>query len=147
MQIGITLVDILIGAASGATIAHRLQEHFAAVAYLAPYSGPLGLGVVVLAVTFLTLILGKLVPKQLAVGSPERLSRMTAPVMALLLRLAMPAVYLLSGTTRLVVRLLGVHPSPEPGATEEDIRGMIKEAALAGEVELAEKFLLERIFR
>ncbi|MFW6244002.1 MAG: hemolysin family protein [Desulfovibrionales bacterium] len=146
-QIGITLVGILTGAFSGATIAQRLQAQLALVPALEPFSGPLSLALVVLPVTFLTLILGELVPKQLAVNHPERMSRLTAPFMRLLMRLTLPVVHLLSATTRLVVGLLRIKPASEPNVTEEDIRGLIKEAVLYGEVQRSERDMLERIFR
>lgn len=146
-QIGITLVGILTGAFSGATIAQRFQAQLAGVPALEPFSGLLGLALVVLPVTFLTLILGELVPKQLAVSHPERMSGLTAPFMRLLMQLTLPVVHLLSATTRLVVGLMRIKPPSEPNVTEEDIRGLIKEAVLYGEVQRSERDMLERIFR
>jgi putative hemolysin len=147
VQIGITLVAILTGAFSGATIAARVQEFLAGFPVLAPYSTALGLGLVVIPISYLSLIVGELVPKKLAVGYPERMSCLTAPFMFAFMRLAMPAVHLLSGSTRAVVRVLGIAPPKEPKVTEEDIRGLIREAVLYGEVEHAERDILERVFR
>ncbi len=146
-QIGITLVAILTGAFSGATIAARAQEFLADVPALAPYSTALGLGLVVIPITYLSLIVGELVPKKLAVGYPEKMSCLTAPFMYAFMRLAMPVVHLLSGSTRAVVRILGIAPPKEPKVTEEDIRGLIREAVIYGEVEHAERDILERVFR
>ena len=147
VQIGITLVGIVIGVASGATLAHRLEGFFAGVSFLEPYSSSLSMAAVIILVTFLTLIFGELAPKQLAIVNPERFARLTAPFMNLLQQMALPAVFVLSAATRMAVRLLGIKPSGKTVATEEDIRGLIKEAALHGEVEHSEKFLLERVFR
>jgi putative hemolysin len=146
-QIGITLVAILTGAVGGATIAGRLQERLASIPALEPYSGPLSLVLVVIPIAYLSIIVGELVPKKLAVGYPEKMSRLTAPVMHLFMRLAMPAVRVLSGSTRAVVRILRITPPKEPEVTEEDIRGLIREAVIHGELEHAEREILERVFR
>jgi len=145
-QIGITLVAILTGAISGATIASRLQEYLAGFPALEPYSGPLGLGLVVIPITYLTLILGELVPKKLAVSHPEKMSNLAAPFMHLFMCAAMPAVHLLSASTKAVVRVLGIKAPQEPSVTEEDIRGLIREAVIYGEVQHTERDMLERIF-
>ena len=146
-QIGITTVAILTGAVSGATIASRVQGFLAEIPTLEPYSGPLGLLLVVVPITYLTLILGELVPKKLAVSYPEKMSSMTAPLMYLLMRLVMPAVVVLSASTKAVVRILRVSSPKEPKVTEDDIRALIREAVVYGEVEHAERDILERVFR
>ncbi|GAB6057348.1 hemolysin family protein [Desulfonatronum parangueonense] len=146
-QIGITMVAILTGAVSGTTIAARVQNFLAGFPALEPYSGPLGLVLVVVPITYLTLILGELVPKKLAVSYPEKMSGFTAPVMYLLMRLAMPAVFVLTASTRAVVRVLGISPPREPKVTEDDIRALIREAVVYGEVEHTEREILERVFR
>ena len=146
-QIGITLVAILTGAVSGATLATRLQKHLAGIDALAAYSASLGMGIVLVSITFLTIILGELVPKKLAVAYPERMSCFTAPFMFMLMRLIMPAVRFLSASTRTVVKIFGLARPREPQVTEEDIRGLIREAVLYGEVKNSERDLLERVFR
>lgn len=146
-QIGITLIALLTGAVSGTTLANRLQEQLAVIDALQPYSAPLGMGIVLVCITFLTLVLGELVPKKLAVVYPERMSCLTAPVMYLLMRLTMPAVEFLSASTQVVIKLFGMGKPREPQVTEEDIRGLIREAVLYGEVKHSESELLERVFR
>ncbi len=145
-QIGITMVAILTGAVSGATLAGRVQNFLAQSPSLEPYSAPLGLLLVVVPITYLTLILGELVPKKLAVSYPEKMSGLTAPVMYLVMRLGMPAVYLLTASTRAVFRILRITPPTEPQVTEDDIRSLIREAVVYGEVEHTERDLLERVF-
>ncbi len=145
-QIGITMVAILTGAVSGATLAGRLQNFLAQYPGLEPYSAPLGLLLVVVPITYLTLILGELVPKKLAVSYPEKMSGVTAPVMYLVMRLGMPAVTLLTASTRAVFRILRITPPTEPQVTEDDIRSLIREAVVYGEVEHTERELLERVF-
>lgn len=145
-QIGITLVAIMTGAVSSATLAARMQERLAGFAVMEPYSTLVSMGVVLVGITFLTLILGELVPKKLAVSYPERMSSFTAPCMYLFMRLTMPIVRFLSLTTRTVVNALGLPSPKEPQVTEEDIRGLIREAVLYGEVKHSERDLLERVF-
>ncbi len=146
-QIGITMVAILTGAVSGATIANRAQAFLAGYPMLEPYSAVLGLILVVVPITYLTLILGELVPKKLAVTYPEKMSGITAPVMYLMMRLVRPAVGLLTASTRATFHALRISPPTEPKVTEEDIRSLIREAVVYGEVEHAERDLLERVFR
>ncbi len=147
VQIGITLVGILTGALGGATLAERMEGYFATVPELAPYGRWLALVLVVLPITYLTLILGELVPKRLAIAHPERWARLTAPVMRGVLRIFLPAVHFLSLSTRVVIGLFGMRQSQEPAVTEEDIRSMIQEATAHGVVEKAEQEMLDRIFR
>jgi putative hemolysin len=147
VQIGITLIGILTGTFSGATIALQLEGFFAKTPAFAPYSGILGIGLVVIPVTYLTLILGELVPKRMAIANPERWASMTSPLMAMAMRLTLPIVHVLSVSTGLVVRVFGLRSSDESMATEEDIRGLINEAAVQGVVEHSERDMLERIFR
>lgn len=147
VQVGITTVGVLTGVFSGATLGEHLTRFFAAQPGLAPYSDVLGVAAVVLPVTFVTLVFGELVPKRLALSRPERLACLMAPFMQALMKLSLPAVWLLSRTTSQVVRLLGSGAAVRPEVTEEDIRAMIGEGARAGVLERAERDMLERIFR
>lgn len=147
VQIGITLVGVLTGAFGGATLAEKLALFFKSYAWLAPYSGALGLAFVVAPIALLTLVLGELAPKRLALRYPERLACATAPLMRGLMRFSLPAVAFLSFATGVVLKLLGVSSSNEPTVTEEEIRGMIGEGARTGVLEHAERDMLERIIR
>lgn len=147
VQIGITLVGILTGAYGGASLSEHLADALSRVDVLRPYSGPLAFGLVILAITYLTLVLGELVPKRMAFGNPEACARRTAPFMALLLRVSMPLVQLLSASSRAASRLLRLPEGGDRAVTEEDIRGLIGEGAASGAVEHAERDMLERIFR
>lgn len=147
VQIGITLVGILTGAYGGASLSEHLADALARVDVLRPYSGPLAFGLVILAITYLTLVLGELVPKRMAFGNPEACARRTAPFMALLLRVSMPLVQLLSASSRAASRLLRLPEGGDRAVTEEDIRGLIGEGAASGVVEHAERDMLDRIFR
>ncbi len=147
VQIGITLVGIFTGAFGGITIAEKLREHFSAIPATAPYSGALSLGLVVIPLTYFTLILGELVPKRLAYSKPELLAGISAPIMRVLMTISLPAVKLLSASSELIVRALRVKPSDEPSVTEEEIRGMIGEGARVGVLEHVERDMLDRIIR
>lgn len=147
VQIGITLIGILTGAFGGATIANSLAGYVRLVPGLAPYSQPLAFGIVVLIITYLSLILGELVPKRLALNSPERIAAVVAMPMRVVAAIASPAVHLLSASTDLVLRVLGIGPSAEPEVTEEEIKILIEQGTEAGTFEAAEQDMVERVFR
>lgn len=147
VQIGITLVGIFAGAYGGATVAGSLSTWFQKMPYLAPYSETLGLVLVVLAITYLTLVIGELVPKRLALGHAERIASAVAQPMRALSILASPAVHLLSGSTDLILRLLRVRPTAEAPITEEEIRLLIDQATRAGMFHEAEREMVEGVFR
>jgi putative hemolysin len=118
VQIGITLIGILAGALGGATLAHPLAAFLRRVPWLGPYSEALGLALVVCSIAYGSLIVGELVPKQLALHNPERIAAALATPMHLIARLATPAVWLLSASTAAILRVLGWHPASEPPVTE-----------------------------
>ena len=144
VQIGITLVGILAGAFGGATIAGVLDDHFEHVPGLGPYSETLSLAIVVLAITYLSLIIGELVPKRVALNDPDGIAVRVARPMRTLARVASPAVRLLSASTNLALRLLRVRDAGEPKVTEEEIRALIAQGAVSGAVLEAEQDILER---
>lgn len=145
VQIGITLIGIFTGAFGGATLAGHLGGWLASHEPLRPYAATLSLGIVILAITYLTLIFGELLPKKMAFSNPERYARMASPVMALVRGLAHPAVSLLSASSRAATRLLGL-TQEQQDITEEDIKGFINEGVRAGVVLRSEQGMLERVF-
>lgn len=147
VQIGITLIGILSGAFGGATIAGQIGTALSAVSWLAPYSEGIGIAVVVLIITYLSLVLGELVPKRLALNNAEAVAARIAPLMRALSRLNTPLVSLLSGSTELVLRLFGARPSGEPEVTEDDLKSMIDQGTEIGVLEESEQDMVERIFR
>ncbi|GAB4158398.1 MAG: hemolysin family protein [Cyanobacteria bacterium J069] len=147
VQIGITLIGILAGAFGGATIASTLAAAIAQVPALAPYSGAIAFGVVVLAITYLSLIIGELVPKRIALNNPEKIAKTLAQPMRWLSGLAYPLVHLLSLSTEAVLKLVGVSQfSDAPLVTEEEIKVMVRQGAEAGMFEAAEQDMVERVF-
>ncbi|ODH01873.1 hypothetical protein A4S05_26800 [Nostoc sp. KVJ20] len=147
VQVGISLIGILTGAFGGATIASRLAVYVKLVPLLAPYSEPLSFGIVVLIITYLSLIVGELVPKRLALNNPERIASIVAIPMRALSAIASPMVYLLSASTDLILRVLGITASTEPQVTEEEIKILIEQGTEAGTFEEAEQDMVERVFR
>jgi len=147
VQVGISLIGILTGAFGGATIANRVAVYVRLVPLLAPYSEPLAFGVVVLIITYLSLIVGELVPKRLALNNPERIASIVAIPMRAVAAIASPMVYLLSASTDMVLRVLGITPSTEPQVTEEEIKILIEQGTEAGTFEEAEQDMVERVFR
>jgi len=147
IQIGITLVGVLAGAFGGATISKWLAEQLSQVPILAPFSQGLALGLVVLVITLLTLVLGELVPKRLALSRPEMYALAFARPMRLLSSVMRPVVRLLNGLTELVLRLLRAPATIDASVTEEEIRVLIDQATEAGIFEEAEQDMLSGVLR
>ncbi len=147
VQIGITLIGILSGAVGGATLAQRLEGRLRQVELLVPWSEALAVGLVVGVITYLSLVIGELVPKRIALGQPERFAALVAIPMRRLSRLTAPLVGLLGASTEGILHLLGVHAPDQPETTEEEIRALLRRGAEAGAVEAAEQEMMERIVR
>ena len=147
VQIGITLIGILTGAFGGATIAEKLAAELHKVAWLAPHSHWLGVAIVVLLITFLSLVLGELVPKRVALDRAEGLAMAVAPTMHALANAATPIVLLLSASTDFVLRIFGVRPSAEPEVTHDDIMSMLDQGTEEGVFEEGEQDMVQRILR
>jgi putative hemolysin len=147
VQIGITLVGVLAGAVGGATVAEKIEEWLSRYAVLAPYGEVIGVGVVVIVITYFSLVLGELVPKRIALGNPEQLASVVARPMQLLARAASPFVRFLGASTNLSLRVLRVRPSIEPPVTEEEIKFLVESGTRAGVFEPAERDLVSRVFK
>jgi putative hemolysin len=147
VQTGITLIGILAGAFGGATIAEKLTAYFKTFPLLASYAESIGLGMVVLVITYLSLIIGELVPKRIALHSPERIASIIALPMKWLSKLFLPIVSFLTLSTEVVTRLIGLRASEEPPVTEKEIAVMIEQGTLAGVFEPAEHTMVKRVFR
>jgi putative hemolysin len=147
IQIFITLVGILTGAYGGATIAKNISDAVARFPMLAAYSEAIGLGAVVVTTTYLSLVIGELVPKRLALNAPERVASTIARPMHYLSLFAGPLVRLLSISTDLVLRVLRVRPSEEPPVSEAEITTMMAEGTEKGVFEEKEQDMVKRVFR
>ncbi len=146
-QIGITLIAIVSGAFGEKTFSELYKPLIEGIPALSRYSEGLAFGAAVLTITYLTLILGELVPKRLALNSPETIARFVASPMTILAKATAPVVYLLSRSTDLVLKLLGVRPSEEPQITEEEIKVLIEQGTEAGMFEQAEEDIMKRVFQ
>jgi putative hemolysin len=147
VQIGITLIGILSGAVGGATVARRLEGFLEKTPLLSAYSNPLSIFVVVGLITYLSLVIGELVPKRIALSHPEQLARNVAPAMLWLSRLTAPLVRLLGLSTDALLGILGISSDEQSPITEEEIRVLIEQGTQAGMIEEAEQEIVERVFR
>lgn len=147
IQLGITLVGIMAGAFGGATIAEELAGVLEQVPFLAPYSEVIGVGIVVLTITYFSLVIGELIPKRLGLNNAERVAARLAPFMRTLSRLASPLVRLLSLSTDLAMRLLRVRPKQDTPVSEEEIKLLLQQGTRAGAFEPAEQEMVEHVFR
>ena len=146
IQIGITSIDLLIGALTGATLGVWINGALDKFPPLQPYSQVIGLIISILPITYLSLVLGELVPKRLAMRDPETVSGVISAPMLFFSKVFSPIVRLLSFSTEAILRLLGVTPSKEPPITEEELQVLIDQGTQAGVFEEAEQDMVEGIF-
>jgi putative hemolysin len=147
VQIGITLVGVLSGAFSGATLGVRLAEALTEAGMSRALAQTLGVGGVVVAITYLSLIFGELVPKQIALRAPEASAARIAPLLNLISIVAAPLVWLLDKSGKLVLALLGQSGAADRGVTDEEIRIVLSEAHSAGVMEKAETEMIAGVMR
>jgi putative hemolysin len=145
-QIGITTIDMLLGALTGATIGVWIDAQLGKYPALEPYSAIIGLLVGVIPITYLSLVIGDLVPKRLAMRDPEGVSSAFAGPMLFFTRLFSPLVTFLSFSTETVLRLMGVKASTDPPVTEEEIQLLIDQGTQAGVFEEAEQDMVQGVF-
>ncbi len=147
IQIGITIVGILAGAFGGATLAKTLAQALNAIPYLSPYSDGIAFAVIVILITYLTLVIGELVPKQIALRNADSIALRIAHPMAALSRMAGVIVHLLTLSSDWTLRLLNLKTTNEPLVTEEEVRQMLSQATEDGVFEPAEEKMVHQIFR
>ena len=147
VQIGISLIGVLAGAFGGAALAGPLARALRGVPPLAPYAGPIAFGAVVVAITYLSLIIGELVPKRLALNGPEAVVSRVAGPMRLLSAVTSPAVWFLSASTEAVLGLLGVRQADASPVSEQEVEILMEEGARAGVFEDEERDLVARALR
>ncbi|MFD2969080.1 hemolysin family protein [Sphingobacterium bambusae] len=144
VQIGITLIGILTGFFGGGSISSYLALRFNEVAFLAPYSQQLSIIVVVLLITYLSLVVGELVPKRIGMAIPERYASFIAAPMQILSKIVKPFVWLLSVSTETIVKLLNIKVS-ENSVTEEEIKALVDEGVSSGVIENFEHDFMDRL--
>lgn len=147
VQIGITLVGVLSGAVSGATLGTRLVDVLLNLGVAPAVAQPIGMGGVVALITYLSLIVGELVPKQIALGNPEGVATRVAPMMKVISIVAAPIVWFLDKSGKVVLWALGQSGQKEQSVTDEEIRMLISEAEGAGVIEKAETEMIAGVMR
>ena len=147
VQIGITLAGVLAGALGGATIAVAIEVWLVRYPLMAPYGRAISVGIVVIAITYLSLVWGELVPKRMALNDPERMASLVARPMHFLAWATSPLVRFLSASTNVTLRLLRIRPSMEPPVTEEEIKVLVEQGTKAGVFDPTERDLVTRIFK
>ncbi len=147
VQIGITLVGILAGAFSGAALGDRLSQIFMDQGMPEGVAEPLGFGIVISIITYLSIVIGELVPKQLALRHPEGIACAMAPLMLVLSKVAAPAVWLLNASTGAIFKLLGTSSDDSSTVTEEEIKHLVGEAESAGVIEEEERRMISGVLR
>ena len=147
VQIGITLIGVLSGAFSGATLGLRLTNLLVEFGMSQGVADALGVGVVVTIITYASLIVGELVPKQIALRDPEAVAVRVAPYMTWLARISLPFVWLLDRSGKALLRLLGQRGEAEAKVSEDEIRTLVVEAENAGVLEPGEKEMIAGVMR
>lgn len=148
VQIGITLVGIVAGAYGATALAEDVAPVITRLAPgLANHAGFIAFAVVIVFTTYLSLIIGELVPKRIALAAPEAFAALVAPPMALLARIAFPVVFILRGSTNLLLTLLGLGKMRSDGVTEEEIESMIEEGAVSGVIDAEERTMIRGVMR
>jgi len=147
VQIGITAVGILSGVFGGARLAGQLEPVLARVPQLVPYADTLSLALVVVVITYLTLVLGELVPKQIALRNPEKVAAVISRPLIGLIGVTRPIVWLLNASSQLILRLGGVHDAQSNTVTEEELKALLVEGEETGVLETEERDMIERVMR
>lgn len=147
VQVGITLIGVLAGAFGGATIAQHLAAGIATTPFLTPYAETIAVGLVVIAITYVSLIAGELVPKRIALNNPERIATLMARPMRILSRVSSPVVWLLTASTNAVLWLFRLQRTSKRPITEEEIKILLRQGTAAGAIQQDEQDIIERVFR
>lgn len=146
VQIGVSLVGVFAGAIGGATLSEPFAVWLMQFPALEPYAQSISIVVVVLGITYMTLVVGELVPKRIALTNPERAASILSWPMHALSVIMRPIVWLLGASTNLVLRILGVGHHERPPVTEEEIRAMLQQGTDAGVIDEVEQDMVESVF-
>lgn len=146
VQIGITLIGILLGVYSGASLTHDVELYLTHVEVLSPYAHDLAVVIIVIVVTYLSIVLGELLPKRLGLAFPEPIAIFLAKPMKMLSVITSPFVWLLTISNDIILKVLGIKNTMESRVSEEEIKSIIKESAEGGEIQNIEQDIVERVF-
>ncbi len=148
VQIGITGIGVIAGAYGATSLSDNLTPWVASLhPMLVPYAEAIAFGLVIVLTTFLSLVLGELIPKRIALTAPERLAATMAPLMALTETVASPLVWVLRTVTEGIIRLLGLHRTRQDDVTEEELQSLIVEGEKAGVIEEEEREMIQSVMR
>lgn len=146
VQIGITLIGILLGIFSGDKLTTDLQSVVGQVEFLQPYARPVSVVLVLFGLTYTSLVLGELVPKRIGLSNPEGIAKTMAAPMEILSRITSPFIALLTFSSDLLIRLLRIRPT-ENAVTEEEIKSLIQEGTSGGAIEEIEQEIVQNVFQ
>ncbi len=146
VQIGITLIGILLGVYSGENLTNDVEEFILRFEPLAPYSRNLAVGIIVVFITYLSIVLGELFPKRLGMTFPEPIAIALARPMRTLSKMTSPFVWLLTVSNDFLLLLFGIKKPSDVRVSEEEIKAIIKESAEGGEIQNIEKDIVQRVF-
>ena len=146
VQIGMTLINIFTGVYSGASIASKVSIWLDQFQLLAPYSGTIAITLVVIVVTFFTLIFGELVPKQIGLIRAETVSRNVAYPLKVFAIITFPLIWIMVKPGEWILNMLNIKPSADSKVTEDEIKAIIKEGTEDGEIQAIEQDIVERVF-
>lgn len=147
IQVGITLIAVFTGVFGGATIAEEIAAWIGRFPALTAYAQPIGLTLVVIVVTYFSIVLGELVPKRIAMSNPEAFAASVARPMQCLARISAPVLSFLNFSTERILRLLHVPTEPKVEEFDDEIRALVREGAQTGQVEHVEREMIERVLR
>lgn len=145
VQIGITLVGVLSGAFGGALLADEISGVVSMVPLLAPYAQPIGFGVIIVIITYFSLVIGELVPKNIALNRPERIASLFSRPMNMISTITSPVVWLLSRSTALVLKVFRIQEATDAAITEDEIKAHIAHGTEIGVLEKTEQELIESV--
>lgn len=146
VQIGITVIGILTGLISGDRLSGPLTELLSNIEFIRPFAPTVAITIIVICITYLSLVFGELVPKRLGLTNPERISKFMAAPMNLLSRIGYPFVALLTVSNNLIIRLLNIKKTTDSIVTEEEIKAIVHEGKQAGTIDEIEQEIVERVF-
>ena len=147
IQVGITLIGIVAGAYGGVALADDLAPVFQASPYLSPWADNLAIATAIALITYLSLVIGELVPKSLALSNPEKVALALSPTMIFLTRILLPFVWLLSVSTKAITRILGVKAITDKPITEDELRFMLNQGSEQGVLDKEETQMIRDVFR
>jgi putative hemolysin len=146
VQIGITLIGLLTGIFSGENLTNDLEAYLMNIPLVQPIADELSIVIVLLSVTFCSLVLGELIPKRLGLSNPEGIARFMAPFMKVLSKITFPLVWVLTHTSDIILTILNLKKTGENNITEEEIKAIIQEGTQGGEIQKIEQDIVERVF-